>query len=270
MAMADRHSTKASLEAFRDLGLQVSIDDFGTGYSSLAYLHTLPVSTVKVDRSFIERLDAPEGSMPVVSAILDLSHAMGLRVVAEGVSTAAAPRDRGVDGLRVRPGVPLERAARRRRVRALVERRERTASGAGGARGRAELRAALSLRLPRLGPDAAGPSMPIVAATRSQTTRKNASPSSTEPTRWPNSSKLTNPKSSTHAMIPFATTSGGRPISGSTDLGEARGPRPRSTPTAATAARPASQASRRIAARARGTRDGGADRVLRGDVAGDR
>jgi EAL domain-containing protein (putative c-di-GMP-specific phosphodiesterase class I) len=87
VAMADRHSTRASLEAFRDLGLQVSIDDFGTGYSSLAYLHTLPVSTVKVDRSFIERLDAPDGSMPVVSAILDLSHAMGLRVVAEGVST---------------------------------------------------------------------------------------------------------------------------------------------------------------------------------------
>jgi diguanylate cyclase (GGDEF)-like protein/PAS domain S-box-containing protein len=88
VAMADRHTTKASLEAFRDLGMQVSIDDFGTGYSSLAYLHTLPVSTVKVDRSFIERLDEPDGSMPVVSAILDLSHAMGLRVVAEGVSTA--------------------------------------------------------------------------------------------------------------------------------------------------------------------------------------
>jgi len=88
VAMADRHSTKTSLEAFRDLGMQVSIDDFGTGYSSLAYLHTLPVSTVKVDRSFIERLDVPDGSMPVVSAILDLSHAMGLRVVAEGVSSA--------------------------------------------------------------------------------------------------------------------------------------------------------------------------------------
>jgi diguanylate cyclase (GGDEF)-like protein/PAS domain S-box-containing protein len=88
VAMADRHATKTSLEAFRDLGMQVSIDDFGTGYSSLAYLHTLPVSTVKVDRSFIERLDAPDGSMPVVSAILDLSHAMGLRVVAEGVSSA--------------------------------------------------------------------------------------------------------------------------------------------------------------------------------------
>jgi diguanylate cyclase (GGDEF)-like protein/PAS domain S-box-containing protein len=87
VAMADRQTTKASLEAFRDLGVQVSIDDFGTGYSSLAYLHTLPVSTVKVDRSFVERLEAPDGSRAVVSAILDLSHAMGLRVVAEGVSS---------------------------------------------------------------------------------------------------------------------------------------------------------------------------------------
>jgi diguanylate cyclase (GGDEF)-like protein/PAS domain S-box-containing protein len=92
-AMADRPSTRTSLERFRDLGVQVSIDDFGTGYSSLAYLHTLPVSSVKVDRSFIERLDAPDGSMPVVSAILDLSHAMGLRVVAEGVSS---PRLQGL------------------------------------------------------------------------------------------------------------------------------------------------------------------------------
>ncbi len=89
VAMADRQTTRASLQAFKDLGLQVSIDDFGTGYSSLAYLHTLPVSTVKIDRSFIERLDATDGSRPVVSAILDLSHAMGLRVVAEGVSTPA-------------------------------------------------------------------------------------------------------------------------------------------------------------------------------------
>ena len=89
VAMADRPATRASLEGFRELGVQVSIDDFGTGYSSLAYLHTLPVSTVKVDRSFIERLDAPDGSRPVVNAILDLSHAMGLRVIAEGVSAAS-------------------------------------------------------------------------------------------------------------------------------------------------------------------------------------
>jgi EAL domain-containing protein (putative c-di-GMP-specific phosphodiesterase class I) len=88
VAMADPAATQCSLETLRDLGLHVSIDDFGTGYSSLAYLHTLPIATVKVDRSFVERLAIADGSAPVVRAILDMSHAMGLRVIAEGVSSA--------------------------------------------------------------------------------------------------------------------------------------------------------------------------------------
>ena len=88
VAMADRSTTRASLQALKDLGLRMSIDDFGTGFSSLAHLHTLPVATVKIDRMFIERLDVSEGSTPVVRAILDMSHAMGLRVIAEGVSSA--------------------------------------------------------------------------------------------------------------------------------------------------------------------------------------
>jgi diguanylate cyclase (GGDEF)-like protein/PAS domain S-box-containing protein len=84
--MADGATTLRSLEGFRELGLQVAIDDFGTGYSSLAYLHVLPVTTVKIDRSFIERLDGPDDSTAVVRAIVEMCHAMGLRVVAEGVS----------------------------------------------------------------------------------------------------------------------------------------------------------------------------------------
>jgi EAL domain-containing protein (putative c-di-GMP-specific phosphodiesterase class I) len=88
VAMADRATTRASLQALEGLGLRVSIDDFGTGFSSLSHLHTLPVATVKIDRMFIERLDVSEGSTPVVKAILDMSHAMGLRVIAEGVSSA--------------------------------------------------------------------------------------------------------------------------------------------------------------------------------------
>jgi EAL domain-containing protein (putative c-di-GMP-specific phosphodiesterase class I) len=87
VVMTDSPSTRSSLEAFRDLGLRVAIDDFGTGYSSLAYLHALPVTTVKVDRSFVERLGATDDSTPVVKAIIEMSHAMGLAVVAEGVST---------------------------------------------------------------------------------------------------------------------------------------------------------------------------------------
>jgi len=88
VVMADSASTKLSLASFRDLGVRVSIDDFGTGYSSLAYLHTLPVTTVKIDRSFIERLAEADGSAPVVQAIIEMAHAMGLRVIAEGVSSA--------------------------------------------------------------------------------------------------------------------------------------------------------------------------------------
>jgi EAL domain-containing protein (putative c-di-GMP-specific phosphodiesterase class I) len=87
VVMADSESTRQSLESFKQLGLQVAIDDFGTGYSSLAYLHSLPVTMVKVDRSFIERLGGPDDSTPVVKAVIEMSHAMGLRVVAEGVST---------------------------------------------------------------------------------------------------------------------------------------------------------------------------------------
>ena len=85
VVMADNESTRRSLKAFKDLGLQVAIDDFGTGYSSLAYLHKLPVATVKIDRSFIDRLGGEDDSAPVVRSIIEMSHAMGLGVVAEGV-----------------------------------------------------------------------------------------------------------------------------------------------------------------------------------------
>ena len=83
--MAASEGTRWSLDRFRELGLRLAIDDFGTGYSSLAYLHALPVTSVKIDRSFIERLQGPDDSTPVVKAIIELAHAMGLIVVAEGI-----------------------------------------------------------------------------------------------------------------------------------------------------------------------------------------
>lgn len=82
----DSASTRRTLEELRTLGPQVAIDDFGTGYSSLSYLHTLPVTAVKIDWSFIERLGRPDDSTSVVRAIIEMSHATGLEVVAEGVS----------------------------------------------------------------------------------------------------------------------------------------------------------------------------------------
>ena len=87
-AMSDSASTRRSLVALKDMGMRVAIDDFGTGYSSLAYLHSLPVSAVKIDKSFVERLGGEGDSTAVVQAIIDMSHALGLRVVAEGVSDA--------------------------------------------------------------------------------------------------------------------------------------------------------------------------------------
>jgi EAL domain-containing protein (putative c-di-GMP-specific phosphodiesterase class I) len=85
--MTQSASTREALATFRELGVRVAIDDFGTGYSSLAYLHTLPVSTLKIDRSFIDGLGSPDDdSAPVVQAVIDMGHAMGLRVIAEGVS----------------------------------------------------------------------------------------------------------------------------------------------------------------------------------------
>ncbi|MGD0882314.1 MAG: EAL domain-containing protein [Acidimicrobiales bacterium] len=84
VAMDESPLTRDSLTALKELGFQVAIDDFGTGYSSLAYLHTLPVTTIKVDQSFVARI-GDDGPEPVVRAIIEMSHAMDLTVIAEGV-----------------------------------------------------------------------------------------------------------------------------------------------------------------------------------------
>jgi diguanylate cyclase (GGDEF)-like protein/PAS domain S-box-containing protein len=87
VAMNDLRVCQESLSSLRDLGLAIALDDFGTGYSSLSCLHSLPITAVKIDRSFIERLLTVDSSLPIVRAILEMSHAMGLQVVAEGVSS---------------------------------------------------------------------------------------------------------------------------------------------------------------------------------------
>lgn len=77
------------LHALRSRGISVDIDDFGTGYSALSYLRNLPVTAVKLDKSFLEGIPDQEQGCSVIKAIMDLSRALELEVVAEGVETDA-------------------------------------------------------------------------------------------------------------------------------------------------------------------------------------
>ena len=76
------------LGELKALGIQLSIDDFGTGYSSLSYLHQFPVDTLKIDQSFVSRLDATMQNLEIVRTIVMLAHNLGMDVIAEGVETA--------------------------------------------------------------------------------------------------------------------------------------------------------------------------------------
>jgi diguanylate cyclase (GGDEF)-like protein len=88
--MADPARAASTLLSLSDLGVGVSLDDFGTGYSSLVHLKRLPVSEVKIDRSFVMRMDVNDDDAAIVRSIIELSTALGLRVVAEGVETREA------------------------------------------------------------------------------------------------------------------------------------------------------------------------------------
>lgn len=85
--MENGESAIAVLHQLRSRHIQLSIDDFGTGYSSLSYLHRLPVNTLKIDRSFVERMDGDTGNMGLVPAIINMAHTMGISVIAEGIET---------------------------------------------------------------------------------------------------------------------------------------------------------------------------------------
>jgi EAL domain-containing protein (putative c-di-GMP-specific phosphodiesterase class I) len=87
LIVEDLAFTSEILAELRHLGIQVQIDDFGTGYSSLGYLHTLPIDTLKIDRSFITQLGIAGHGFEIVRTILALARGLGINVVAEGVET---------------------------------------------------------------------------------------------------------------------------------------------------------------------------------------
>ena len=81
------HAAEA-LRRLKALGVSIAIDDFGTGYSSLSYLHTFPLDTLKIDRSFVNSMEDGDHSRRIVHSIIRLAQALDMRIVAEGIETA--------------------------------------------------------------------------------------------------------------------------------------------------------------------------------------
>ncbi|MDH6169213.1 diguanylate cyclase (GGDEF)-like protein [Variovorax boronicumulans] len=98
--MADPEHAAKLLWMIRDMGVGLALDDFGTGYSSLSYLKNFPLSTIKIDRSFVNNLTQDADARALIDGIITLAHGLRMKVVAEGVETAAQLdylRSRGCD-----------------------------------------------------------------------------------------------------------------------------------------------------------------------------
>ncbi len=83
--MEDIEACIAVLWRLREMGIGVALDDFGTGFSSLSYVARLPATTLKIDKSFVDEVASNPARLAIVSAVISLAHALGMRVVAEGV-----------------------------------------------------------------------------------------------------------------------------------------------------------------------------------------
>jgi diguanylate cyclase (GGDEF)-like protein/PAS domain S-box-containing protein len=88
MIMKDPDAAASIMKRMRDLGIHIHIDDFGTGYSSLSYIHRFPISALKIDRSFIQKMFANNENMEIIKAIITLANNLGLDLIAEGLEVS--------------------------------------------------------------------------------------------------------------------------------------------------------------------------------------
>ena len=116
--MQDAEAGRRSLLALKEFGFALAVDDFGTGYCSLNYLKRFPLDTLKIDRSFVEDISVDADDAAIVRAIIALGHNLNLRIVAEGVSTAAqleflrAEGCEAIQGFLMSPAVPASEFAK--------------------------------------------------------------------------------------------------------------------------------------------------------------
>jgi len=130
--MTDPARAMKVLAELRGLGVQLALDDFGTGWSSLTHLQRMPVHEIKIDRSFVAAMATEANSAAIVSSTVDLAHALGLRVVAEGIEDEATWRRLRAVGCDAAQGYHLSRpipAAEFETTADEIAERSRTAAG---------------------------------------------------------------------------------------------------------------------------------------------
>ena len=87
LLMSEFEDASTQLDRLKQIGVRIAIDDFGIGYSSLSYLHHLPIDILKIDRHFVKEIATPQGTLPIVEAIISLAKAFEIETVAEGIET---------------------------------------------------------------------------------------------------------------------------------------------------------------------------------------
>lgn len=126
--ISDLRTAAAGLRKLRDLGIGIAIDDFGTGYATFNYLQELPLDTLKIDRSFVYRLDGSPGNLATVRGIATLARQLGLKTVAEGVESEQHVRQLGEIGCEFMQGYYLSQPLEPEAACLLLRQRQHSSS----------------------------------------------------------------------------------------------------------------------------------------------